>query len=140
MLAGGRQRDPRSLVEVLLRPSAEYVRLGPSERAWIKLSSELSTRPDLETKTILERAPDHALSVGNDLFEMMRQQMTNDLAVERLFTVSLSFASICADRARVEDATEPGRKHIDLDRWVENLVDMANGALFAPVTQPLPVD
>jgi AcrR family transcriptional regulator len=136
MILEGRQRDPRSLVEVLLRPSALYLCRGPSERAWIKLVGELAAKPELEFRTIVDWAADYALAVGTELYELLCEQMPDELAVDRLFTVTLSFASICADRARVEDADDTGREHLALDRWIDNLMDMAHGALFAPVSHP----
>jgi AcrR family transcriptional regulator len=135
MILEGRARDPRSLVEVLLRPSCDYLALGPSERAWIKLVGQRGSRPGLATRTIFERAPDYALTVGSELHELLCERMPEDVAIDRLFTVTLSFGSICADRARVEDTTDRGREPLPLNRWTENLIDMAFGALFAPATE-----
>src|SRR3954452_16259552 len=41
MIAEGREHDVRSQVEVLVRPSAEYLTLGVSEGSWVKLMADL---------------------------------------------------------------------------------------------------
>ena len=62
MIAEGRENDPRSLVEVLVRPSADYLREGPSERAWVKIISDLGAEPDLEASEMAFLAPEPALA------------------------------------------------------------------------------
>src|SRR5690349_15357116 len=47
IVAEGRADDERSLVEVLIRPAAEYLTLGTSERAWVKIMADLASQPDL---------------------------------------------------------------------------------------------
>jgi AcrR family transcriptional regulator len=137
MVADGRQDDARSLVDVLLRPNAIYVGLGPSERAWIKIAAELAARPELELRELIDNAPQSALAAGGVLFDQLCGHLPHDVALERLMAVSQATLHICADRARVEDAEgQTGDAHagrLDLGAWIENLIDMACGALFAPV-------
>jgi hypothetical protein len=43
---------------------------------------------------------------------------------------------MCADRARLDDDPAGSRTHVPGDVFVENLVDMVTGALFAPLSAP----
>jgi AcrR family transcriptional regulator len=47
VIESGREADARSLVEVLVRPAAEYLTRGPSERAWVKIMADLGQAPEL---------------------------------------------------------------------------------------------
>jgi AcrR family transcriptional regulator len=134
MVAEGRQRDMRSLVEVLVRPSAEYLRLGPSERAWVKIMADLSGEPDLLDVDMRALAPTPALEVTTRLFERLASEMPLAIAAERMFALASNSVQICADRARIEDEREMVRQHVPIAVFVENLVDMIHGALFAPVS------
>jgi hypothetical protein len=44
---------------------------------------------------------------------------------------------ICAARARIEERQDVARPHLAMSVFVENLVDMVQGALFAPVSDAL---
>jgi AcrR family transcriptional regulator len=135
-LADGRADDPRALVEVLVRPNADYVRRGPSERAWIRISAERSARPETAWADVIDHAPAAALEAGAALFERMVEVMPGRLAIERIRAVSQACLHLCADRARLEEWADHagGPTPVDLDRWATNLVDMAAGAMLAPVT------
>jgi AcrR family transcriptional regulator len=136
MVAEGRQDDPRSLVEVLVRPTAEYVGYGTSERAWVKIAAEQAARPDVGLRKFADNVPHRALAAGGALLDMLGERLPAAVARDRLFAVSIAALHICADRARAEDAGEAGEPHrrrLPLDVWAENVVDMAFGALFAPV-------
>lgn len=137
MVAAGQEDDPRSLVDVMLRPNAVYVGLGPSERAWIKIAAELAARPDLALRQVVDNAPQSALAAGGALFEQLRAHLPRAVALERILAVSQATLHTCADRARFEDAADDARtSRLPLDAWTENLVDMACGALFAPARKP----
>lgn len=132
MVAEGREDDSRSLVEVLVRPSADYLLLGPSERAWVKIISDLSADPDLLVKDMASSAPDAALQVSYRLYQRLSQLATPTIATERMLVLAQCTVHLCADRARLVDSVE-SRPHVPSDVFVENLIDMVCGALFAPV-------
>ena len=44
---------------------------------------------------------------------------------------------ICAARARIEERQDVARPHLSMSVFVENLVDMIHGALFAAVSEAL---
>lgn len=142
LVAEGRQADFAALVEVMVRPGAEYLRRGPSERAWIKVSAEQSARPDISYEDIVEHAPALGLHVGATLHAQLAERIDPALAVERLMAVLSACHHLCADRARIEDAladpdpnSSPARPVLPFDTWLANLVDMAVGALLAPPHQ-----
>jgi AcrR family transcriptional regulator len=132
MIAEGRESDPRRLVEVLVRPSADYLREGPSERAWVKIISDLGAAPDLEASQMALLAPEPALRVSYKLYELLADLVEPAVATERMVVLAQSTVHICGDRARLEDAGDRSRKHVSNEVFVENLIDMVAGALFAP--------
>ncbi len=133
MTAGQLGEDRRSLVEVLVRPAAEYSLRGPSERAWIKIMSNLASAPALRLREFVSYAPPTSVKVGNILFTQLAAGMPRVVATERLFSVARSATHIAADRARIMDMPDTPLR-VDDELFVENLVDMAVGALFAPVS------
>jgi hypothetical protein len=132
MVAEERDTDVRSLVEVLVRPTAEYLRQGPSARAWVKIAAELVARPERAMNDFFDNLPAETLTTGAALYDHLRTTLPQGVALERVLTVSQAAMHICADRARLEEATDRGRRHLDLDGFVANLVDMSYGALVAP--------
>jgi AcrR family transcriptional regulator len=138
LVAEGRQTDFAALVEVMVRPHAEYMRRGPSERAWAKILAELGARPGVSRQDMIERVPPTALHVGLTLHEQLTSRIGPELAVERLMSVLNACDHLCADRARLEDTPPPAperrlaRPTVPFDAWLGNLLDMAVGALLAP--------
>ncbi len=132
--------DRRALVEVLVRPSADYLTLGASERAWVKIMAELGALPDLRVRDIVSIAPPTAVRTGRDLYERLVEAMPPDIAVERLFILGQSTVHLCADRARQLDDIETSRGYVPHSVFVTNLVDMCCAAMFAPVTPVVDVD
>jgi hypothetical protein len=132
--AAGRGDDLPGLVEVTLRPMAEYVRHGPSARAWVKISAERFARPETGLPEMARHAPRVGLEVGARLYRRLTEWLDGDVALERLMSVLVSSHHLCADRARLEDtpAEGVGRRGLPFDRWLVNLLDMAVGALSAP--------
>jgi AcrR family transcriptional regulator len=137
MVAEGRDDDPRSMVEVLVRPSADYLSFGPSARAWVKIISYLGASPELNVQDMMSAAPAPAVIVGRSLFERLRGQLPDALAAERMMVLAQNAVHICADRARLEDDPAVSRRYVPSEVFVENLVDMTVGALFAPVSTTL---
>jgi AcrR family transcriptional regulator len=133
MVSEGRDEDERSLVEVLVRPIADYLQRGESERAWVKIMGDLGAEPELEPGEMADIAPEPALLVSRRLYDRLAGSMPSEVAVERMVVLAQFAVHLCADRARLEDSAGAGREHAPREMFVENLVDMVNGALFAPV-------
>jgi len=122
----------RRLVEVLVRPGAEYLALGPSERAWTKIMSELVAVPDFPLAEISEIAPGPSLDAGRLLLLQMMAKMSPRIARERLFVAAHMLVHLYADRARVAEDDSMKRRHVGASTFIDNLIDMTYGALFAP--------
>jgi AcrR family transcriptional regulator len=138
LVAAGRQDEVAALIEVLVGPSADYLQLGPSERAWIKILAQQATRPETALRDMVDHAPAVALHVGTTIHQRLSLSMDGDIVVERLISVGAACNHLCADRARYEDAPEAAglRPSLPFARWRANLVDMAVGALLAPTSRP----
>jgi AcrR family transcriptional regulator len=137
MIAEHREHDVRSQVEVLVRPSAEYLTLGPSERAWVKIMADLSSAPDLYARDMRALAPKPALDISILLFAELETRMPRSVAAERMMLLAQNAVQICAARARLEESQDIARTRLTNAAFVENLVDMIQGALFAPVSAAL---
>lgn len=133
MEAAGRLDDPRTQVEILVRPVAEYLTLGPSERAWVKIQAELGTQPRMRLLEMVTYAPTAALAAGNALFERLRADLPAELATERMILSAQLMVHVCAARARVIDDPEQAAAAVPDSVFLENLIDMILGALTAPV-------
>ena len=112
MAAGGRD-DLGGLIEVLVRPQADYVRLGPSERAWIMVCAEQAARPDVVLADVLGNAPATALHVGAAIHERLAPTLGPGLAIERIVAVATACLHLSADRARAEDALAQPAARVD---------------------------
>jgi AcrR family transcriptional regulator len=139
VVADGRRDDIAALVEVLVRPNADYLRLGTSERAWVRIVPDLAARPDVAVADVISHAPAIALHVGATVHEHLAVTLGlgRALATERLLSMAVATQHLCADRARVEDAGPPAagavRRLLPFEQWRDNMVDMAVAAVTAPV-------
>ncbi|HEX8802896.1 MAG TPA: TetR family transcriptional regulator [Acidimicrobiales bacterium] len=142
-VADGRRDDIAALVEVLVRPTADYLRLGPSPRAWVMVCADLASRPDVAVADVIGHAPAVALHVGTAVHEHLAATMGGPLATERIMAVTTAAHHLCADRARAEDAAAPAaglvRPLLPFEVWRANLLDMAVAAMTAPVRGRSPV-
>jgi AcrR family transcriptional regulator len=135
MTAAGLEDDPRSLVEVLTRPIADYLFEGASARAWVRICADLGARPELQINDYVANASPEALDVGVRLLDKLEMIVPRRIGFDRIMMMGLATLHLCADRARVEGADKSGWKHMSQDDFIENVVDMANSALFAPFSR-----
>lgn len=138
MVAEGRQDDRRALVEVFVRPVAEYTFEGPSARAWVRILADLAARPEMGVHDFLANSSTQSLEVGTSLLDQLEPIVPRRIGLERILMMSLATLHLCADRARIESAQSHGRRHMSPDDFVENVIDMALGALFAPSSTRAP--
>ena len=134
LIAEGRQDDLAALVEAMVRPIAEYIRHGPSARAWVRVSADEMRRPEILLSAMADHAPGVSRVIGTALLAQLSQTMEPELATERLLAVIMACQHLSADRARLEDAPPgtPVRAALPFDRWLDNLLDMATAAMTAP--------
>jgi AcrR family transcriptional regulator len=123
----------RTRVEVYVRPLADYIAQGPSERSWAKMLAELLSDPRISIDMIRSASPEDAVKLGTTLIEELARTLPPELAAERLWAVIQSSVHLCADRARIIDDPQNVRPVPSYEAFAENLVDMALGALTAPV-------
>jgi AcrR family transcriptional regulator len=134
MIADGREHDERSLVEVLVRPSAEYMARGPSERSWVKIISDLLSEPDLEMSHLVQVAPEPAMKATRIIHRKLTEQMRPAVANARLVVLAQGTVHVCADRARRVDNAPVTTTYVGAETFIDVLVDMMHGALFAPAS------
>jgi AcrR family transcriptional regulator len=137
-LAHGRDREPRGLVEILVRPTADYLTLGSSERAWVQIMGDLASQPDLHLKEIISVTPEAGLRAGALLHGQLTATLPDRLARERIIILAQASVHLTADHARLLDDPATSRRHSGTDDFVTNLVDMLTAALFAPATSSMP--
>ena len=133
--AGGLEgADFRGLVEAYVLPYAAYVAVGPGERSWIRVLSDLISNPQLSLETLSEETASLAVAVGRAVFAHVAQHMPEEVAGERVWFVAMSGIHICANRARILDDPDAVRRLSSDDAFARNLVDLSVGALSAPAT------
>ena len=131
----GRLDDVRSLVELQIRPLAEYVALGRSQRYYVRIWAEVLASPDTRLEEIKDRIDQPVQTdTARRLIAIMARAMPRELAVERLTGMLQSAVHAFADRAVLEDAVNPRRTLVPLPIVTANLVDMISAALTAPVS------
>lgn len=126
--------DVRSAVEAIVRPITELARRGWRERAYLQIGSELTrwlARADLPAMAALMEE-----TAGFEAWRLLRQraqgEVPDDLWEERQ-DICISFIGrAAADRARLLDRDGDDPELSD-DRFVDNLVAMAIGAMTAPM-------
>ena len=129
----GREPEPSDLVAALVGPYAEYLGRGASERAWVKIAAEASSRPERVVDEFHAHASAVSVEVGARLHAHLTGFLSADLAVQRIMDVAVAALHLCADRARAEERAIATRHAlpIRLDEWTDNLIDMSTGAMFA---------
>jgi hypothetical protein len=133
VVAAGREDDIAALADVMVRPTAEYLRQGPSARAWVRISAERLARPETGPARMAGHVHPVGIEVGTRVHRHLTTFLDKDVALDRLLSVLVATHHLCADRSRLEEAPPDaaGRARLPFDLWLANLVDMAIGALSA---------
>jgi hypothetical protein len=100
----------------------------------VKIMADLGQAPELRLNQMVMSAPPAAQKAGAVLYEQLVVMLPPSLARERIVALAQISVHMCADRARLEDDPEESRTHVPGGVFVENLVDMVTGALFAPLS------
>jgi AcrR family transcriptional regulator len=127
----------RDQVDLLVRPTAEYIAAGPSARAWLRLAAQLAGAPGQRAEDTAAVVSRSAIEVGTALVERVAADLGEALAVERVRIASEAVLHVIADRARLEDAAEPLRPVMPLAVFVELVIDMTTAAMTAPPSDAL---
>jgi AcrR family transcriptional regulator len=138
LVADGETDDDRKLVDLLVRPVAEYMELGPSERAWVKIMADLGSDPDVRLPMMVAGlAPAASIEAGRALHVRIARKVPSKIATERMFIVTRMAVNVCADRGRAVDEPNSKSSRLPSEVFIENLVDMIQGALLAPARTTL---
>jgi AcrR family transcriptional regulator len=131
-----RLSDFRTLVEILVRPAADDLKAGVSERAWLRISGELLTRPQTAAEDITASVDSAAYEAGTRVVHHLVEdsRLPRDFVVQRVRTVFDGVAFMIASRARFEDASERRRDAPPIELFIEDLVDITCAALEAPMS------
>ena len=125
--------DDRALVELLLRPIPDYVAQGPSARSWTKVLADRVAHPQLGYETMREGTPEETMALAMALYRRLAARMPPAVAGSRLLAVSQFSIQQSAARASLLDSPSPARVIVEHEAFVQDLVDLCTGALFAPV-------
>lgn len=135
IVAAGLDRDLRSLVRVTIEPFAECLGGGPSARSWLKIGTELVSRPQVAIEDLQAQSSSVAIAAGTTIVELLSEHLPRDAAIERLLVVTQGANHVLADRARLEDAADARRPRVPIALFVSGLIDTMCGALLAPVSE-----
>ncbi len=119
-------------VDVLVRPLADYVTRGPSERAWVKIAADLLSDPRVSVEMVEQGSSDDAVKVGVTLLDELSRRLPPEVAGERIWAVSQFAVHMCANRAKIKDDADNVRRVPSDAAFADDLVDMCLGALTAP--------
>jgi AcrR family transcriptional regulator len=133
VIGGGRERDVRSLVEVIVLPVAEYIGKGSSQRSAIRIWTSALSHPQLAIEDVQSMVDPALTLAARALIEIMSESMPRELAIERLVVASQAALHVLADRAVLEESADTRRRPLPLELVGRNLVDMTAAALTAPV-------
>jgi AcrR family transcriptional regulator len=126
--------EPRTLVGILVRPVADYLAVGTSERRWVEIMGNLASLPDLHVPEMISLTPEAGMRAGRLLHRVLVDDMPDRLALQRIIMMAQASLHLSADHARLLEDPTVSRSHATTDVFIDNLVDMLTAALFAPVT------
>ena len=130
LVADPSSAEPDVLLELMIRPWAEYISHGPQARAWIRIAAETSARPERAWHEFVDHAPRGIVETGAALLGQLEGPLGPRLALDRMTRVNLAALHLCADRARQTGGSElVVLAHED---WVDDLVVTSAAALLAP--------
>jgi hypothetical protein len=125
------------MLEVMVRPWADYISHGRSARAWIRVAAETSARPERAFTEFQQHAPRGIVETGASLLDHLQHILGPRLAPDRMTRVNLAALHLCADRARQADSAD-GSELLLLahEDWAHDLVATSVAALLAPAPRP----
>ena len=121
MVERGSTDNPRELAELLVRPCAEYLERGASERSWIKIMAELGFASRCALARGRRTHADGWAEGAARLFDMVEAIVPPRIARERMFVGARMSLNVCADRVRrLESPVERGEP-LPIETFIDNL-------------------
>lgn len=127
--------DRRVVVEAIVRPLVELARQGWRERAWMAIGTEIGQAIDRVTPQIAELLRGAGGSEALDVLATRCPPLPADVWRMRTNLCIDLVSRAAADRARSIDAGSAVR--FDDEPFIQNLIDMFDGAVTAPLTLPV---
>lgn len=133
----GKLDDLRSLAAAMVEPLAVGIRSPrkwPGERGWIRFLSEVQRRSEFDLVELSKVASDLGL---RRVYMLLGKQLRHvpDVVLRQRFLLTMS--QIVHGLAEIDYQQERrgrSRQRFDVERAIENLIDMTAGALSAPVS------
>jgi AcrR family transcriptional regulator len=133
----GKLDDIRSLAAALVEPIAVGIRSpkrSPGERGWVRFLSEVQRRPEFDLVEISKAASDLGL---RRVYTLLGKQLRHvpDAVLRQRYLITMSqIVHGLAEIDQLQERRGRSRQRFDVERAIENLIDMTAGALSAPVS------
>jgi AcrR family transcriptional regulator len=133
----GKLEEVRSLAAAIVEPLAIGIRSPkrwPSERWWIRFLSEVQRRSEFDLVELSKLASDLGL---RRVYTLLSKQVRHvpDVVLRQRFRIAMSqVVHGLAEIGRLQERRGHSRQRFDVERAIENLIDMTAGALSAPVS------
>jgi AcrR family transcriptional regulator len=133
----GKLDDIRSLAAALVEPIAVGIKSPkrwPGERAWVRFLSEVQRRPEFDLVKLSKTMSDLGL---RRVYTLLGKQLRHvpDVVLRQRFLIAMSqVVHGLAEIDQLQVRRGRSRQRFDVERAIENLIDMTAGALSAPVS------
>jgi AcrR family transcriptional regulator len=133
----GKLEDVRSLAAAIVEPIAVGIKSrkrSSGERGWVRFLSEVQRRPEFDLVELSKTASDLGL---RRVYTLLGKQLQHvpDVVLRQRFLIAMSqVVHELAEIDRVQESRGRSRQRFDVERAIENLIDMTAGALSAPVS------
>jgi AcrR family transcriptional regulator len=133
----GKLEDIRSLAAALVEPIAVGIRSPkrhPVERGWVRFLSEVQRRPEFDLVEISKAASDLGL---RRVYTLLSKQVRHvpDVILRQRFLIAMSQAvHALAEISHLQERRGRSHRRFNVERAIENLIDMTAGALSAAVS------
>jgi AcrR family transcriptional regulator len=135
LIDSARDGDLAAVLRILVVPAAELADDGWRGRSFLVVVSDLASsdidRLDPQVRAVLSETG------GEPIYELISARMPPDLPEdvrsERLTLLTTFVLRSLADRSRNLERGENGRTELPTERFIDNLVAMAEGMLKAPL-------
>jgi len=126
--------DVAAVIEAIVRPAAELAKSGWRGRCCLLIIAELAGEDPAQYSDELQAV--FARTGGNEVYALLATRMaavSQDVRIERFALVTTFILRAVADRARLLGRRgRKGRRQLEYELFVQNLVAMAAAAMSAP--------
>ena len=133
----GKLGEVRSLAAAMVEPLAIGIRSPkkwPGKRVWIRFLSQAQRRPEFDLVEISKAASDLGLRRAYTLLGKQLRQIPGVVLGQRFLIAMSQVVHGLAEIDQLQERRGRSRQRFDVERAVENLIDMTAGALSAPVS------